>query len=164
MVKWDYKRAADSARIFDLVTPTLEWYFGGKIYSTEDHDNQFAKLLDFKCAIDAIVDTNEVVFGIAHRVKYSNYRDFTIRVYRADGKLTEFDKLSKAGFKPRYHVQTICINDMPTTIAIAKTADIVYAINQGLYVEKTGRDGARFASLDWDELLENGINVDILKL
>lgn len=161
---WDKNRANQSARIFELVTPTLEKYFDGKIYSTEDHDNQFAKLLDFKCAIDAIVDTDDVVFGIAHRVSYKNYTTFTIRLHNIGGEVTEIDKLSKSGIKPRYHVQTICINDMPTTIAIAKTADLVYAINQHWYTTKTAFSGDKFAILDWNDLINNGITVDIIKL
>lgn len=163
MVKWDYKRAADSAKIFDLVKPTLEQYFGGTIYSTEDHDSQYAKLLDYKCGIDALVDTDDVVFGIAHRVKYNYYTDFTIRTYNCSGP-TEIDHITRPGIKPRYHVTTICINDMPTVIAIAKTADIVYAINHNMHTTKTAFSGDKFAILDWNKLIDHGINVDIIKL
>ena len=79
MNTWDNKNADKSAKVFEVVKPILKQYFGGEIYSTENHNNDFAKLLDFKCAIDAlVVDMNDAVFGIAHRVKYSYYEDFTI--------------------------------------------------------------------------------------
>lgn len=161
---WDYNRASQSAKVFNAVIPTLEWYFNGKIYSTEDHENQFAKLLDFKCAIDAIVDTDDAVFGIAHRVKYNYYEDFTIRMREASGAITEIDKLTKSGFKPRYHVQTIWLNNKPAVIAIAKTTDLVYAIDQYMYTTKTAFSGDKFAILDWNTLIKNGINVDIIRL
>lgn len=161
---WDNNRASKSAKIFADITPILEDYFDGIVYSTEDHDSQFAKLLDFKCAIDAIVDADDVVFGIAHRVSYKNYATFTIRLHNIGGETTEIDKLSKPGIKPRYHVQTICINGKPKTIAIAKTADLVYAINQHIHTTKTAFSGDKFAILDWNDLINNGINVDIIKL
>ena len=164
MSTWDNNLADKSAKTFESIIPVLEKYFNGKIYSTEDHESQFSKLLDYKCAIDALVDTNEAVFGIAHRVKYSYYKDFTIRTYDTSGKLTEFDKISRPGIKPRFHVQTVCVNDKPTIIAIAKTADLVYAINQGLYSVKTAFSGDKFAILNWNRLADNNINIDIIKL
>ena len=164
MIDWDYERASKSAAIFNAVIPTLESYFNGKIYSTEDHENQFAKLLDFKCAIDAIVDTNDAVFGIAHRVKYNYYEDFTIRIHNISGKCTEIDHMRQSGFKPRYHVQTIWLNNKPAVIAIAKTADLIYAIDQYMYTTKTAFSGDKFAILDWNTLIKNGINVDIIRL
>ena len=164
MSTWDNSRADKSAEIFESIIPVLEQYFGGKVYSTENHDNQFAKLLDYKCAMDALVDTDEAVFGIAHRVKYNYYKDFTIRICDISGKPTEIDKISRPGIKPRYHIQTVCVNDIPTVIAIAKTADLIYAINQGMYTTKTAFDGDKFAILDWNKLAENGINIDIIEL
>lgn len=163
---WDNNKANKSAKIFEAVIPVLEHYFCGKIYSTENHDNQFAKLLDYKCAIDALVDADNAVFGIAHRVKYSYYEDFTIRksIYNSN-KITEFDKISKPGIKPRYHVQTVCVNDKPVVIAIAKTADIVYAINHGIAtIKRNPKDKYEFYSLNWYNLLARGINVDIIEL
>lgn len=164
MSTWDNSRADKSAEIFESIIPILEQYFDGKIYSTEDHESQFSKLLDYKCAIDALVDTNDTIFGIAHRVKYKYYEDFTIRTYDTSGKQTEFDKISRPGIKPRYHVQTVCVNDTPVVIAIAKTSDLVYAINQGIYTTKTAFSGDKFAILDWNELTYHGINIDIIEL
>lgn len=166
MNTWDNNNANKSAKIFDSITPVLEHYFGGKIYSTESHDNQFAKLLDYKCAIDALVDTDDTVFGIAHRVKYSYYEDFTIRksIYNSD-KITELDKISRPGIKPRYHVQTVCIDNKPVVIAIAKTSDLLYAINHGIAkIRRNPKDNYEFYSLDWFDLISSGINVDIIKV
>lgn len=163
---WDNNKANKSAEIFESIIPILEHYFGGKIYSTENHDNQFAKLLDYKCAIDALVDADDAIFGIAHRVKYSYYEDFTIRksIYNSD-KITEFDKISRPGIKPRYHVQTVCVDNKPVVIAIAKTSDIVYAINHGIAtIKRNPKDKYEFYSLNWYNLLAHGINVDIIEL
>lgn len=159
----DIKGAADSAKIFESVKPALEDYFNGDIYSVENHDSQFAKILDYKCGIDAIVDTDEFVFGIAHRVTYKNYRTFTVRMHRQNSKYTEFDHISRSGIKPRYHVTTICIDNKPTAIAIIKTADLVYAINHNMHTLKS-YDNVQFAIISWDTLIKNGIKIDIIKL
>ena len=166
MNTWDNNKASKSAKVFESVIPILEAYFGGKIYSTENHDSEFAGLLDFKCAIDALVDVDNAVFGIAHRVKYRYYEDFTIRksIYNSD-KITEFDKISRPSIKPRYHVQTVCVDNKPVVIAIVKTSDIVYAINHGIATIKCNpKDNYEFYSLDWYNLIAHGINVDIIKL
>ena len=164
MSTWDNKLANKSAKTFEAVIPVLKLYFGGEIYSTEDHESQFSKLLDYKCGIDAIVDTDKTIFGIAHRVKYNYYKDFTIRIYDCSGRPTEIDHIKRSGIKPRFHVQTVCVNDKPTIIAIAKTADLVYAINHHMYTTKTAFSGDKFAVLDWDYLINNGINIDIINL
>jgi len=163
MKTWDYKRATASAKIFGIVIPTLEQYFGGNIIMTENHNSQIEQLLDCKCAIDALVENEISVFGIAHRVKYNNYTDFTIRVYNTNGP-TEIDHMRKSGIKPRYHVQTVCIDGKPTKIAIARSMDLLYAIDDGLATIKTAFSGDKFAILDWNILIANGIDVDIINL
>lgn len=159
------EKSTKSAKIFADIKNVLEMYFSGEIYSTEDHEGQFDTILDCKCGIDALVDTDEAVFGIAHRVKYNNYTDFTIRVYNKNGRRTEIDHMRQSGFKPRYHVQTVCIDGKPTMIAIAKSADLRYAIDTlGIAKIKTTYDGNQFAILDWNILISNGIDVDIINL
>lgn len=165
MAEWNRKQAEDSAKVFELVKPALEHYFGGEILSTENHDNPAYELFDFKCDIDAIVHTNtDVVFGIAHRVKYNYYTDFTIHTGHSDGYLTEIDKMRKDGIKPRYHVQTVCVDGKPIMVAIAKSKDLLYAIDNGWYTPKTSSTKEQFVALDWDELIDKGITVDIIKL
>lgn len=166
MNTWDNNNADKSAKIFNSIIPILGQYFGGKIYLTENHDNLFAKLLDYKCAIDALVETDNTVFGIAHRVKYGYYEDFTIRksIYNS-GKLTEFDKISRPGIRPRYHVQTVCIANKPVKIAIAPTPDLLYAINHGIAeIKRNTKDNYEFYSINWHDLMSHGIDVDIIEL
>lgn len=154
----------NSAKIFDTIKPVLEQYFGGEIVSTENHTSQIDILLDSHCGIDAIVKTqNDIVFGIAHRVKYNDYTDFTIRTYRP-GHKTEIDHMRQSGIKPRYHVQTVCLHGKPTRIAIARSMDLLYAIDSGLAATKTAYNGCKFAILEWNILIANGIDVDIINL
>lgn len=159
-------RAELSAKIFDdITTPILEWYFDGQVKSTEKHDGTIETWLDKDCGVDAIVRTNsKIVFGIAHRINKKYYRTFTIHMSRPDEYITEIDHLRQPGFKPRYHVQTACKDGKPVEIAIAKTNDLLYAIDNGLAKIKTSDDGQEFAVLYWDKLIENGINVDIIYL
>lgn len=161
-MKWDKDRAAKSAEIFDLVIPTLEDYFDGKILSTETDDSQIAKTLDLKCGIDAIV-VSDGVYGISHRVNHHYYETFTIRLYNG-GTESEIDHISRSGIKPRYHVQTIVQDGKPIVLSIAKTSDLLYAINHGLATVKTAFTGAKFAVLDWNTLMHHGIPVDIIAL
>lgn len=163
MKTWDYERAAKSAKIFGMVKLPLEIYFGGIVTETENHNSKIEQLLDCRCAIDAIVETENSVFGIAHRVKYNDYNDFTIRVYNTNGS-TEIDHMRQSGFKPRYHIQTVYIDNKPTKIAIAKSMDLLYAIDDGLATVKTAFSGDKFAILDWNVLQANGIDVDIIEL
>ena len=167
--KQDFEeKSKESAKVFADIMPALEHYFGGKLRSTEGHDNDgsLEDFLDHECGIDAIVktDTNEV-FGIAHRVKTNDYTDFTIRTHNKKGRYTEIDHMRQSGFKPRYHVQTVCIDGKPTIVAIARSMDLLYAIDiLGIARPHNAYDGNHFVSLDWNDLINNGINVDFIKL
>ena len=160
----DVERANKSNKYFEQIIPILQHYFGGKVISTENHNSEVEAILDFQCGIDGLVLTEDTVFGIAHRVSYLPYHTFTIRTKDLSGKLTEIDHIKRSGIKPRFHVQTVCVNDKPTIMAIAKTADLVYAINHHMYTTKTAFSGDKFAVLDWDYLINNGINIDIINL
>ena len=153
-----------SNKMFELVKPALEHYFGGIVCPVECQNNDACRLLDMRGGIDALVSTDTAFFGIAHRVKFNDYTDFTIRMRRDDGKRTEIDHIRQPGIKPRYHVQTVSLGNRPTKIAIAKSMDLLYAIDDGLATVKTTYDGNRFAILDWNILIANGINVDIINL
>lgn len=165
--KQDFEvKSKESAKVFADIMPALEHHFDGEIYSTENHDSQIDNLLDCTCGIDAIVKThNETVFGIAHRVKTNNYTDFTIRTHNKKGRFTEIDHMRQSGFKPRYHVQTVCVDGKPIIIAIARSMDLLYAIDiLGIAKPHNAYDGNQFVSLDWNDLINNGINVDIIKI
>lgn len=160
---WDYERAKRSSDIFNLVIPTLEKYFAGKIYSTESENSAIAKILDRGCSIDGIVVSN-MIFGIAHRVNYKSYETFTVRIKDVHG-LTELQHITRPGIKPRYHVQTIVENDMPVKLAIVKTDALIASINRKLgrtFINPLSFD--EFYSIYWQTLIYNGYNVDIIDL
>ena len=160
---WDYERAKRSSNVFDLVIPTLEKHFGGKIYSTESEDSAIAKILDRGCSIDGIVVSN-MIFGIAHRVNYKSYETFTVRIKDVHG-LTELQHITRPGIKPRYHVQTIVENDMPVKLAITKTDSLIECINRQLgrrFINQLSFD--EFYSIKWQTLIDNGYDVDIIDL
>ena len=160
---WDYERAKRSSNVFDLVIPTLEKHFGGKIYSTESEDSFIAKILDRGCSIDGIVVSN-MIFGIAHRVNYKSYETFTVRIKDVHG-LTELQHITRPGIKPRYHVQTIVENDMPVKLAITKTDSLIECINRQLgrrFINQLSFD--EFYSIKWQTLIDNGYDVDIIDL
>ena len=160
---WDYERAKRSSDIFNLVIPTLEKYFGGKIYSTESEDSIIAKILDHGCSIDGIVVSN-TIFGIAHRVNYKSYETFTVRIKDVHG-LTELQHITRPGIKPRYHVQTIVENDTPVKLAIIKTNSLIEAMDRQLgrrFTNKLSLD--EFYSIKWQTLLDNVYDVDIINL
>lgn len=160
---WDYERAKRSSDIFNLVIPTLEQYFGGKIYSTESEDSIIAKILDRGCSIDGIV-VSDTVFGIAHRVNYKPYETFTVRTKDVHG-LTEFQHITRSGIKPRYHVQTIVENNMPAKLAIIKTDSLIDAINRDLGGKFTNQlSFDEFYSVKWQTLKDNGYYVTVIDL
>ena len=151
---WDYERAKRSSDIFNLVIPTLEKYFGGKIYSTESENSAIAKVLDRSCSIDGIV-VSDTVFGIAHRVNYKPYETFTVRTKDVHG-LTELQHITRPGIKPRYHVQTIVENNMPAKLAIIKTDSLIDAINRdlgGTFTNQLSFD--EFYSIKWQTLKDD---------
>lgn len=151
---WDYERAKRSSNIFDLVIPTLEKHFGGKIYSTESENSAIAKVLDRSCSIDGIV-VSDTVFGIAHRVNYKPYETFTVRTKDVHG-LTELQHITRPGIKPRYHVQTIVENNMPAKLAIIKTDSLIDAINRDLGGKFTNQFSFdEFYSIKWQTLKDD---------
>lgn len=169
MADWNRKQAEDSAKIFETTTKSvIEQFWGGKTISTENHDNPLYEMLDFSCDIDAVVQTKTgVVFGIAHRVNTGikgYYRTFTIHTKHDEDYKTEIDKMQKDGWKPRYHVQTACDRIGPKEIAIVKSKDLLYAIDNGWYTPKTSNTGQQFYVLYWDELIKRGIHVDIYNI
>ena len=166
---WDYERAKRSSNVFDLVIPTLEQYFGGKIYSTESENSNIAKILDRGCSIDGIVVSN-MIFGIAHRVNYKSYETFTVRTKDVHG-LTELQHITRPGIKPRYHVQTIVENNkpvesnMPVKLAIVKTDSLIDAMDRQLGRRFTNQISLdEFYSIYWQTLIDNGYDVDIIDL
>lgn len=166
MSYWDKQALSKTARYFDEVIPTLEHYFDGTIHKAEYTDNSICRLLDLDCAIDAILSTQDITCGLAHRCSYSNYNAFTVRLRDASGKPTEYDKIIREdSLKPYYHIQTIVIDDKPSKIAIAKTDDLVKCIQNGWCTQHVARSsGDTFASISWNLMNRRALFIDIIDL
>lgn len=166
MSYWDKQALSKTSKYFDEVIPTLESYFDGTIYKAEYTDNSICRLLDFDCAIDAILSTQDIICGLAHRCSYSNYNAFTVRLRDASGKPTEYDKIIREdSLKPYYHIQTIVIDDKPNKIAIAKTDDLVKCIQHYMCTQHVAKSsGDTFASIPWNLMSRHNLLVDIIDL
>ena len=150
--------AAKSLRGFEKFTaPVLKAAFGtNKIYSTERHDNELAKVLDRNAGIDGfVVDRNGAIFAFASRVQVGrNFQTFSIRRSRPSGKLTEFNKLANAlQLKPSYHVQTfVDADEQAATVALAETPDVIEQIYRNPNQWRTTSDNETFFFIPWRNL------------
>lgn len=164
MGKWNNNAKNESNQILQQITPVLENYFEGKIYSTECEESDLGTILDYRCAIDALLWFNNDVFGIAHRVDYKNKQSFTIRYKNSEtNKPSEYHKISTLyTIKPAIHVTTCCIDGKPKYIAIIPTHLLLDAISNGVGELKTGKDGSQYFELKWHDLRD--YNIKVLKL
>lgn len=162
MSKWNNNAKEKSNQILKQITPVLENYFDGKLFSTECEDSELGKILDYRCAIDALILKDNDVFGIAHRVDYKNKQSITIRYMHSETtKPTEFQKITNwSKIKPTYHVTTCCVDGKPKYIAIIPTLMLLEAIiDDGIGELKNGIDGSQYFELKWYDLRKYGLHV-----
>lgn len=126
--------------------------------------SETAKLLDTLSGIDLwMVDENRGMRGIASRIQYeTNFRTFTIRLERASGAKTEYEKrkfaIENDFLYPIITYQAyLCQNG---GIGIAYTKDIIDYITKGFaYVRHTKEDQkgqASFWVIKWDDFKKQG--------
>lgn len=122
--------AMQSANTFDrFVAPALQAAFGAKvIHSTERHENELAKVLDYSGIDGVLVDKHGWTLSFSSRVQFGrNYGAFTIRRSRPNGTPTEFDKLKNPlSMKPTFNVHSfIDANAKNAVVGIVKTPDLL---------------------------------------
>lgn len=163
---WDKDSAKKSSLMFNLIIPYAERELGGKIINLEvKDDNEIAKLLDQKCAIDGLLIHNKGVYGLAHRVGYNyDWHTFTVRIEDSVSSYTELDHLMSSGLKPKYHIQSYIKGDVVLSMAIARSEDLVtYINNYSPKIKKCSTSGDKFAIIDWFEFKDAGYKIKILK-
>jgi len=156
-------------------------FISGEIISVEGNANDYLKaLLDKQASIDVLlVKTNTGVIGIASRVQWYEptkprgfpFNSFTIRMHRATGARTEYEKLTNAlsangkYFYPYYTCQSY-ITERRTgelvSLAIAKTEDIYRIINLGYSKSMVNSfDNNTFEVVYWDVMQSHKCDIKI---
>jgi len=134
---------------------------------------EMAKLLDTLAGIDVwYINKLNGMRGIASRIQTGpNYRTFTIRNKRRSGAKTEYEKrkiaIEKGYLYPYLTVQAyVSDNDRLLSFAIAKTEDIIDAIDNGLcYKNHTGSEQigqAEFYVVKWTVMKNSGYEIIIM--
>ncbi|MEN6487655.1 MAG: ParB N-terminal domain-containing protein [Smithella sp.] len=135
---------------------------------------QMAKLLDQLAGIDVwYINKLNGIRGIASRIQTgSNYKTFTIRKTRDTGARTEYEKrkiaIEKGYLYPYLTVQAyVAENGKLLSFAVAKTEDIIDAIDHGLYsIRRTGQKQigqAEFYVVNWDDMKKAGYEIIIVE-
>ena len=133
---------------------------------------EMAKLLDTLAGIDVwYINKLNGMRGIASRIQTGvNYRTFTIRNKRQSGAKTEYEKrkiaIEKGYLYPYLTVQAyVSDSDELLSFAVAKTEDIIDAIDNGLcYKNHTGPKQigqAEFYVVKWDVMKNAGYQIII---
>jgi len=131
-----------------------------------------AKMLDTLAGIDIwYINKSNGMRGIASRIQTGpNYKTFTVRKKRESGAKTEYEKrkiaIEKGYLYPYLTVQAYVTDDNKLlSFAIAKTKDIIDAIDAGLWHKNhTGPDQigqAEFYVVNWQDMKNAGYEIII---
>lgn len=166
------ERIAWSAEYVKKAEPIIrDLLRGGYILRVEGKQEEVCKALDMVCGTDYIYLYPEKhhAWGMACRVQKYNKANFTIRKAVESGAQTELDKrrfaISKGGIYPFLTMQMFVDdqNHKIRRLGIAKTVDIIDALDKGMGVEKDVRwdDGGKstFIYVEWDDLRAAGYTV-----
>lgn len=135
----------------------------GTIISTENDNHPISILLDRFCGIDAFIQDEIGVFGIAARIQAiepdkKSFDTFTIRSQRSSGVKTEYQKrvesISNNYFYPTYTIQGFVKKDTQDIISCAaiKTIDLYDFIKQHSYKVKENWSENKFMCVLWSDL------------
>ena len=147
--------ATKSTNTFDrFVAPALQAAFGARVvYSTERHENELAKVLDYS-GIDAVlVDKHGWTLSFANRIQFGrDYGAFTIRRSRPNGTPTEFDKLKNPlSMKPACHVHSF-IAEKSAVVAITPTIELIKYIDKNPHQWRSTANGETFYFVPFTQL------------
>lgn len=165
------------------VWPALLPYLGGKVMPVEREATDMALALDMKAGIDYWhLSYGGMMVGVGTRVQWvdvedgprpvvpKNKRSFTVRMERANGSKSEYDRILQigqhAGVKP--HLMVHAYFKKPRTsgdlisAAVARSRDIAHLLQRkveayGRYekaagVRKNPEDGTWFGVVTWEEI------------
>ena len=166
------RRIEWSAEYVKQAEPHLRFMLnGGKILRVEGKAEEVCKALDIVCGTDYIYvyPDKHHAWGMACRVQKYDRANFTIRKAVESGAQTEFDKrrlaISKGGIYPFLTMQMFVDDDAHVIrrIGIAKTIDIIDALDKGMGIEKkvTRDDGGKstFLYVEWEAMRLAGYTV-----
>ena len=156
-----------------FVEPALLAFGFTDIVSTESHDSELARFLDY-AGVDALArQKNGATVTIASRIiqikpNGNDYNCFSIRDTRRNGQATELEKLQHAikrnSLRPYFHCQTFVDYEKEEAIvSLVRTAPLVqFVVDYPSF--KDTCDGAKFRLAYWQDLLLAGVNVSTLKI
>lgn len=163
------RRIEWSAEYVKQAEPHLRFMLnGGKILRVEGKAEEVCKALDIVCGTDYIYvyPDKHHAWGMACRVQKYDRANFTIRKAVESGAQTELDKrrfaISKGGIYPFLTMQMFVDDDSHEIrrIGIAKTADIIEALDRGMGIEKRVQwdNGGKseFFYVEWEDMRRAG--------
>lgn len=166
--------AADFAQIvWPVVQSACPELRGSALRLVEGRVNEvIARELDTCAGIDSFQLTSFGLRAIASRVQWgTNYRSFTVRIWRSGGALTEYRKrlntlrrLHEGFLYPYWTIQAYLSERGGTlqAVAVAKTVELYRYIEQRKRrgppcpERMAGQGGERFLVVNWDEYQQSG--------
>lgn len=158
--------SATSIRLFQKFSvPAMKFHFGSaaQIFSTENHESDLEKVLDFAGIDGVISDSDGTIYFFASRVQVGrNYQSFSLRGYRPTGKPTEYQKLQRArrtnAVMPTYHVQSFVDSaEKKGVVAIAQTVDLLKFVENQNPEIRTAPTSERFFVIPWQNLCAGSV-------
>jgi hypothetical protein len=151
---------------FDIIKPILNKIgFSGEFYLVEGDNHPLAKSLDTLSGIDTwYFHKSKWCRGMASRIQRDgkDWSSFTVR------RATEFYKRSNAiknnFLYPYYTMQAYIVDGIVSSLAIAKTKDVIsYITKYKVPVKQNSDDGNEFYIVFWDDMVKAGFNIKIYK-
>ena len=146
-----------------FVEPALLAFGFTDIVSTESHDSELARFLDY-AGVDALArQKNGATVTIASRIiqikpNGNDYNCFSIRDTRRNGQATELEKLQHAIKR-----NSLRPEKEEAIVSLVRTAPLVqFVVDYPSF--KDTCDGAKFRLAYWQDLLLAGVNVSTLKI